>query len=638
MASFAKVFKDALPEGSLAARGGEYLFAALLPSGSHDLCVRAGQDILSAFDRTSLPDPLTGRNIGLRVQIGFALYPQNMDGLLLPFIKTGVPKDDAATRAQEQARHFLQRAGYAAAVAASLRVNTRIMPYGRIVHEGGRILRQLPRGNVIISLGRDVGAREGQSYAVWSAPAADDAAAALFKGELNVLEARHNESVAQVIQTGDPLLVVQPGDRLSLLPDNPLYQQSTGDAQALDEDTGFLRYNDFMSAMSVARKDAAEPLSLALLNINTGSVSAYLTSGADQAELARLAKALRSQFGENVLAGRFGHSSLLVCHPEVEPESLTALYEQIVKNFIAQSGSRDKGAYREGPGSAPHLEEVRPPLLTTGLAGLPFLHYRMPDLLECARKALEYAKLLPPPHVGALGTLALTISADKMHCLGDVFGAIEEYKRALLVDPDNDLAWNSLGVCMAGLGRHAEARRMFNEARARTPYDPSIAYNLGAVCLALGEHAEARACFENCLNVAPNHLFALVRLGQVAELRGNAEEAGEHYLRAAALSSNSSLPFRLLARLCLSAGNSGQAREHLHQALQRDPGDAIALQLMAQLYIDGGEDPALAESLARHSVALRPERKAGWLAFARALEQQGRAAEARQAFLRAGEL
>ena len=78
-----------------------------------------------------------------------------------------------------------------------------------------------------------------------------------------------------------------------------------------------------------------------------------------------------------------------------------------------------------------------------------------------------------------------------------------------------------------------------------------------------------------------------------------------------------------------------EAREHLHQALRKNPRDAVSLSLMAKLYLDGGEDPELAEALARQSVALRPERKSGWLELARALETLGRSREAREALLRA---
>ena len=217
-------------------------------------------------------------------------------------------------------------------------------------------------------------------------------------------------------------------------------------------------------------------------------------------------------------------------------------------------------------------------------------------------------------------------------------GAIEEYKLALLADEDNVLAWNSLGVCLASLGRHAEARRFFEEAIQRTPDDPALAYNLGAVCQSLHDNEAAAEHFRTCIRLSPSHLYALIRLGQLDEAEERLEEARARFESAAALDTGSPLPYRHLARLALRLGQADQAREHLHQALLRNPRDVAALSLMADLYLDGGEDPELAESLARQSVALRPEYRNGWLVLSRALEVQGRLSDAREALLKAGEL
>ena len=120
--------------------------------------------------------------------------------------------------------------------------------------------------------------------------------------------------------------------------------------------------------------------------------------------------------------------------------------------------------------------------VSAGLAGYPLLHYRKGEMPDCALKALEYAQLLPSPRAGLCNSLALNISADRRYALGDVFGAIDEYKLALLADAENVLARNSLGVCMAALGRYHEARRHFLEApRGRTELPPAPAvYGAGA--------------------------------------------------------------------------------------------------------------------------------------------------------------
>lgn len=155
----------------------------------------------------------------------------------------------------------------------------------------------------------------------------------------------------------------------------------------------------------------------------------------------------------------------------------------------------------------------------------------MPD---CALKALEYALLLPEPRVGVCNSLALNISADRRYSLGDVFGAVEEYKLALLADAGNVMAWNSLGVCMAALGRRHEARRHFLEALRHKP-EPAAAeqiyYNLGTVCQGLGERRAATRYYRQCVKLAPEHLYAHIRLGQLCEQGGRRAEARRCYER-----------------------------------------------------------------------------------------------------------
>lgn len=213
-------------------------------------------------------------------------------------------------------------------------------------------------------------------------------------------------------------------------------------------------------------------------------------------------------------------NSLIFFHPDLEAEPLRELYEKLCADIASRLGVR----------------------AGVGLACWPFLDLRPSDMIEGARKALEYALLLPAPHIGQFGSLALNISADKRHCRGDVFGAIEEYKLALLADEDNVLAWNSLGVCLASLGRHAEARRFFEEAIQRTPDDPALAYNLGAVCQSLHDNEAAAEHFRTCIRLSPSHLYALIRLGQLDEAEERLEEARARFESAAALDTGSPLP------------------------------------------------------------------------------------------------
>ena len=185
--------------------------------------------------------------------------------------------------------------------------------------------------------------------------------------------------------------------------------------------------------------------------------------------------------------GRYGSNSLIFFHPGRTAEELLPVYAQLCE------GQKKHGV-----------------AVAAGLAGYPFLQFRKAEMQDCALKALEYALLLPEPRAGVCNSLALNISADRRYSLGDVFGAVEEYKLALLADEGNAMAWNSLGVCMAALGRQHEARRHFLEALKHSPDEgraAQICYNLGTVCQNLGERRAAARYYRQCVKIALDHLF-----------------------------------------------------------------------------------------------------------------------------------
>ena len=643
IADLAAAFAANLPEEALAARPGDYTLAAFLPEASRPQCESLGEAILQAMNNVRLTDPLSGRRIGVRVHAGYALYPQDMDGERLrdmnehaPILlhKAELAADVAKTRSLRRESH-----GDGAAGAAP----SRVMAYSRLLQEGGDIRALLPLSRVLVSLGYRVGGREGQHFSVWAEQRATPGRP-LYKGEIVLLEVRESESVGEILSLGDPAWPLEPGDVLTLLPD----EHARGGAERREENmenppravacsrsdplTGLLGHGDFLARLAEARSGCRR-FGIALTHVSM-HVGPPLAPGAKEgepdrlmAELTRMSRDVftagaggdageEAGFGSAVIGGRFGLNSLIFFHPEVEEAAFRARYETLCAEAAKRLGRR----------------------VGAGLAVWPFLQFHPADMVECARKALEYALLLPEPHVGLFDSLALNISADKRHCRGDVFGAVEEYKLALLADDANALAWNSLGVCMAGLGRRSEARRLFEEALRRAPDDPDPAYNLGAVCQSLGELEEAGARFHACIALDPSHLYAKVRLGQLAEAADRLDEAARLFEEAAGMDGRSALPHRHLAGLALRRHSTDTAREHLHQALLRNPRDAAALTLMARLYLDGGEDPELAESLARQAVAHRPESKQGWLVLARALDTRGRHAEAREARLKAGEV
>ncbi|MDR3357457.1 MAG: tetratricopeptide repeat protein [Desulfovibrio sp.] len=636
------------PEQGLAARVGDSEFALLLPAATAKECRRLGEDIARAVRSVPLALPLGRGRVGIAATVGFSLYPRDMGG-------------DAFLRpAEEQARILLRQAGLAAALADEARPflspphgGEPVLPFQRILSEGGRILEILPLSRVAVNVGSRMQAREGQRFAVWSFPGPDPAAvpssagttvlAPKYKGEIVLVEVRDDTSQAEILSLGDPVWNMEPGDRLILQPEeefqSPLPRPG---GERRDAASGFLRHGDFFARWAQDRERCGSFV-LALLRLGPpfvpevrpggaggedGESSGPETappgpgfSGPDKTPLtdsyvAGAVRLCREAFGRGVLGGRFSLNSLILFHPDLDGPSALDAYRKLAA----------------GLGESLGLEAA------AGLAGHPCLNFRKADAVENSRKALEYALLLPEPHVGLLDSLALNIAADKLFSRGDLFGAIKEYQQALLADEDNGMAWNSLGICLAGIGRQAEAERHFARALACDPEDVMALYNLGYMCQARGQLELARGQYLQCLVHAPRHLFATLRLGQLAEIAGDPAGARRFYEKAAALPGGYPLTCRYLARLSLSEGNPGLAREYLHEALVYDPQDALSLQLLARLSLEAGEDPDMAASLARQSVSLRPGLKAGWLDLARALQVMGRTRQAREARLKAGEV
>jgi GGDEF domain-containing protein/tetratricopeptide (TPR) repeat protein len=686
MTALADSLTAACPEQALTARTGDSEFAVLLPAASPAACRSLSAALARAMRLVSLPHPQSREHIGIDLSIGYAVYPQDMAG------------DVFVRPAAEQARIVLRKARLASALAGehTLFHPGRVDPegvtgFGRVLAEGGRVLECLPMSAIIISLGANVHAAEGQRFSVWSTRFPGGAAHAgrprspLYKGEAAVMEVYEDVSRAEIIHLGEPTWDIEPGDLLLLLPDEQGSRAGSGN-RGPDPETGLLRHGEFLARWAEER-DSAASFALTLLRLAPKNSAAHRRSPDDEARdepaketahtgfpfihpeacMAEAARICRERFGPEAVGGRYSLNSLIFYHPFRDAERNARAGAEAAGSPVrikpdACSGKEadglparsapgaglvtDTNAAPPSPGTGPDAAAQSPEArlndlvarcaaavteleqrlnldAAAGIAPHPYLDFRKADALENSRKALEYALLLPEPHVGLLDSQALNISADKRFIQGDTFGAVREYQAALLADEKNGTAWNSLGVCLAGLSRRAEAETHFARALECKPCDAMVLYNLGYMHQSAGRADEARRCFQECLNVDPGHLFALIRLGRLAENAGDAAGAREFYSRAACLPGGESPTRRHFARLCIAEGNTEEAREHLHEALLYDPGDAAAMALLAGLYLDAGEDPEIALSLARRSVSLRPDLKSARAQLARALEAAG---------------
>jgi len=618
LARLGRILEKTAPEGALCARLEEDIFAAMLPGASAARCGEMAENFRAAVARESFEYPVNGEHIRLTATSGLALYPQDLHGGQL------------AAPVGEAARILAQKARKALACAKDLG-RDQVMSFSSVLREGGQVLKRLPLSQLMVSLGQGVDAKEGQRFLVWSprvegahslkAPSrtnerASGRSPSMIKGEIILMETQEDVSFAEVLHF-DATWPIEPGDRLLLAqePEGLFAAEAAADAPPkLDRGSGLLSHPDFIRQLTLARKSQSV-FTLALVRLPEPGKERgpQQTASPSEARVQELAMLCREHFGQEVLGGRYSTSTLSFFIAGLDPLVLKERFSA----FMDLAGTR---------------LGVK---LAVGLAGYPFLNFGKADVLENCRKALEHARFMNGQALAVFDSTSLTINADRLFAQGDVYGAVEEYKLALLAKETNVLAHNSLGICLARLGRMAQAKTEFEKVLAQEPKNVMALYNLGHVCHRLGETMTARKAFQRCLKQNPNDVYSLLRLGRMAEESGRLSNAKKYYEKAAAEPEGKRLSMRPLARVALGLGRANDAREFLHQALLHDPKDAFSLNMLARLYLNGDEDPAVAEALARQSAALRPDQKGFWKDLARALDRQGKDEEARQAMARA---
>jgi len=590
----AETLAELAPEQALAARAGDDALALCLPGATPTACRDLADRLAAELAGMQIMDPVLEQYVRPGVSVGHATYPKDMNG------------DALRLPAPEQAAMLIRKAMRAATVAARTGTS-RAFGYPQILDEGGQISETMALGRLTVDLGSAVGAREGQRFLVWPGDAAPNAQPAC-KGEISLLEVRRGSSLAEVMYQADPSCAPKPGDRLTRARDaDPAHTEHSGERR--DGLTGLLLYRDFLEFWANARNNS-KSFTLALMRLPD---SEHPGSNRTETGLRDLAQTCSETFGKDAIGGRHSLGGLIWFLPETSGKQATALSKKLLD----------------------HLERLDATLPAIGLAPYPQLSFARADVMDNAAKALEYALLLPPPHLGLLDTLALNIHADKLFAQGRLYDAIEEYKITLLADRTNTMARNSLGVTLARTGDLAGARRQFKTVLDKNPKDLFALYNFGYACQRAGKAKEARKAYRDCLAVDKKHTFALLRLGEMAQSIRRFADAKRYFERAASTENGQGLTRRSLARLALAQNDPETAREYLHQALIHDPLDALSLHLMARLYLDGGEDPEVAEALARQSAALMPNQPKFWQELARALTAQNKHEEAATTLARA---
>jgi len=245
--------------------------------------------------------------------------------------------------------------------------------------------------------------------------------------------------------------------------------------------------------------------------------------------------------------------------------------------------------------------------VSAGIAEYPKLDYKPVEMFSNAVKALDHASFLGPGSTAIFDAVSLNISGDKMFDKGNIDGSIDEFQRALKLDPSNQNVHNSLGVCYGLMGDYEKAKSEFRAAINLNSYEVMPWYNLGFTNMLIGNRNKALDLFLKAYTIDQNVFEVAFQTGRLL-MEIEQPESGKKYLEhATRLDPDSGAAFRYLGECYTSIGKPAEAIVAYKTAIKQNPSDATSLSAMGCLFDEQGENLEISVMFCQESVQLSPE-------------------------------
>lgn len=227
-------------------------------------------------------------------------------------------------------------------------------------------------------------------------------------------------------------------------------------------------------------------------------------------------------------------------------------------------------------------DSAEAPLILEVLAQAYLRTYQFDRALDCINRLLKGQ----PNHV-----LALQWHGQMMEHINRREEAVEDYRRALAVNPDDKSARLSLGDLLLNLNRYADSLEQFDYLRRRWPDDPAV--RLGVACCqrGLGRSEEARQLLDALLLQHPDEARVLYERGKIALDDGEMHRA-EDLLRRAQARSPFDDQFMYTLYQCLVALQKHDEARRVRTRLDEISKDRVRLVELTKTVVEAGRAPA----------------------------------------------
>jgi protein O-mannosyl-transferase len=155
---------------------------------------------------------------------------------------------------------------------------------------------------------------------------------------------------------------------------------------------------------------------------------------------------------------------------------------------------------------------------------------------------------------------------------GRLTKAMENYQKALAIEPNLAETHFDLGLLLVKLNRFDEAIEQYHKALELKPDYADAGYNLGCLFADLRQTNQAIAYYRKTLQINPDHADARYNLGVLLVSQNQTDQAIEHYRKALQANPDYAEAHYNLANLLAAQGRMDEAAAHYRKTIQLQPG------------------------------------------------------------------
>jgi tetratricopeptide (TPR) repeat protein len=470
-----------------------------------------------------------------------------------------------------------------------------VLRFDEILDKAGKVIDLLPSHRIVINLGQKAGVDPLMRFSILEEGDPEGE-----KGLAIPLEIQEDLCIAEVVYLRDSGRPLQKNDAVRLV---TVFSEKMGEANAeIPLSNGPLRsFQMFQLKLREALK-VHEKFALFIGRLDDYADRLKLWGERGLREILKeMNLNLEAKLPPGGVIGPYGRDGFIIFIPEMD---------------------REQAGLWAGNVSG-HLKQTLNLSLSFGLAYFPCDPFHKGEILDNAIKTMGHLAFLGPGSIVVFDSVTLNISGDKLYNHGDIKGAVREYEKALLLDPNNLNALNSLGVCHANLGQLGQAVETFQRVLALSPEDFMASFNLGFSYAGLGEREKAIGIWEALAQKNGANFDLAYHLGRLYREQKDLPQALSWFKKAEETPDKKGLIYRVLGECEESLGKPKEATVYFKKALKIHPQDAFSLSHLGALYLYQGESTKVALSLCQQATRIEPQKGPYWLNLGKALLVNG---------------